>query len=108
MHRHNIQTINISQSDYSFLYHAMQGYTQKREASTHDLLILTEHTPVYTLGPTSQQSDILQQLTDVPYVQTNRGGQITFHGPGQLVVYPLLDLRRLGLKPHAFVSMLEH
>lgn len=103
----NIKTIDITRCDYALMYQAMQDYTQVRDDQSSNLLILTEHDAVYTLGPTSQQTDVLKQLNDVPYVQTNRGGQITYHGPGQLIVYPLLNLRSLNLKPHAFINLLE-
>lgn len=107
MSQHTVKILNISRSDYQSLYHAMQSYTQQRDDSAADLIILTEHNPVYTLGPTSKPADILTQRRHIQYVHTNRGGQITFHGPGQIVVYPLINLRRFNLKPHGFVELLE-
>lgn len=85
---------------YSDTYEAMQYYTNKRTATSPDQIWLVEHPPVFTQGKTSNPDDILTALP-APLVSTDRGGKITYHGPGQLVAYFLLDLKRhptLGLR----------
>ena len=74
----------------------MREFTRSRGPNTPDELWLVEHPPVFTLG-LSARSEHLPAPGDIPVVQTERGGQVTYHGPGQVVAYPLLDLRRLGL-----------
>ena len=85
---------------------AMQGWTRQRSPSTADEIWVLEHFPVYTRGVSCR--DEPRCLTgEVPVVDSDRGGQITYHGPGQLVVYLLLDLRRLGLGIRDLVSLIE-
>ena len=79
--------------DYATTYEAMQTFTAQRHEQTPDTIWLCEHPPVYTLGRHSDPSHILQK-NHIPIVPTDRGGQVTYHGPGQLVVYFLLDLKR--------------
>ncbi|MCG8990952.1 lipoyl(octanoyl) transferase LipB [Laribacter hongkongensis] len=79
--------------DYEPTWHAMQAFTETRTGETPDELWIVEHPPVYTLGLAGKPEHLLQQ-TAIPLVKTDRGGQITYHGPGQLVVYLLMDLRR--------------
>jgi lipoyl(octanoyl) transferase len=92
--------------EYAPTVAAMQEFTEGRTATTPDEVWLLEHPPVYTLGRAALPGHVLDAGT-VPVVRTDRGGQVTYHGPGQLVVYPLLDLRRrnLGIKP--LVHLLE-
>lgn len=84
----------------------MQRFTQERDSDTPDEVWLVEHPPVFTLGLNGKQHHILN-AGDIPLVQTDRGGQVTYHGPGQLVVYLLLDLQRHGLGVRALVSLIE-
>ena len=84
----------------------MQDFTTQRDASTPDELWLVEHPPVYTLGQAGKAEHLLH-VTDIPLVKIDRGGQITYHGPGQVVGYLLLDLHRRGLKVREMVNLLE-
>lgn len=84
----------------------MQAFTRERSADTADELWLLQHPPVFTQGQAGRAEHLLC-AGNIPVVQANRGGQITYHGPGQLVAYPLFDLRRLGLGPRGMVSLLE-
>ena len=79
--------------DYETTALAMQTFTRERTANTPDELWMCEHPRVYTLGLSARAGDLLQDL-GIPMVQTNRGGQITYHGPGQRVVYLMLDLKK--------------
>jgi lipoyl(octanoyl) transferase len=85
---------------------AMRRFTASREASTADELWLCSHPPVYTLGLSGRREHLLDPR-DIPVVQTDRGGQVTYHGPGQVVAYPLVDLQRLGLHVKEYVHRLE-
>ncbi|MGH8128455.1 MAG: lipoyl(octanoyl) transferase LipB [Gammaproteobacteria bacterium] len=87
-------------------WHKMQAFTDARDADTADEIWLLEHDPVFTLGLAGKREHVLAP-GDIPVVHIDRGGQVTYHGPGQLVVYPLLDLRRRHLGPRALVSALE-
>jgi lipoyl(octanoyl) transferase len=93
-------------TDYKTTWHAMQQFTATRTADTPDELWLTEHKPIYTLG-LNRKNVSLPQRDDIPLVLTDRGGKITYHGPGQLILYVLLDLTRLGLNIRSLVSKLE-
>jgi len=84
----------------------MQDFTQSRNPDTDDEIWIVEHSPVYTLGRNGKKEHILQQ-TDIPIINTDRGGQVTYHGPGQLVIYILLDLHRRKLGVRQFVSLIE-
>ncbi|CAG1011940.1 lipoyl(octanoyl) transferase [Burkholderiaceae bacterium] len=85
----------------------MQAFTQSRGDTTPDEIWLCEHAPVYTQGVAGRVEHLLDPH-DIPVVQTNRGGQVTYHGPGQVVAYPLIDLRRLGIFVKEYVYRLEH
>lgn len=85
---------------------AMREWTRLRTPITPDEIWVCEHPPVFTLGLAGNPANLLV-ASDIPLVQTDRGGQITYHGPGQLVVYPLLNLNRLGLKVREYVELLE-
>ena len=85
---------------------AMKAFTAERGAGTPDELWLVEHDPVFTQGLAGKAEHVLVP-GDIPVVQTNRGGQVTFHGPGQVVAYPLVDLRRLGIYVKEYVFRLE-
>jgi len=84
----------------------MQSFTDTRTAATPDEIWLLEHPPVFTLGMNAAPEHVLC-AGDIPVVQIDRGGQVTYHGPGQLVVYPLLDVRRAGLGVRQLVTALE-
>ncbi len=84
----------------------MQRFTEEREASSPDRIWFCEHPPVFTLGVKASTAHILDP-GEIPVEQSDRGGQVTYHGPGQLMVYPLLDLRRAGLGPRSLVRALE-
>jgi len=92
--------------DYRSTYEAMQRFTEARIADTPDELWLCEHPPVYTQGLAGQADHVLAPA-DIPVVQSNRGGQVTYHGPGQVVAYPLLDLQRAGYFVKEYVYRLE-
>jgi lipoyl(octanoyl) transferase len=84
----------------------MQTFTSERGEDTRDEIWFVEHPPVYTLGMRGDRRHVLAS-GGIPVVQIDRGGQVTYHGPGQLVVYVLLDLRRFGLNPRTLVQALE-
>jgi lipoyl(octanoyl) transferase len=85
---------------------AMQAFTDRRDADTSDEIWFVEHPPVFTLGLKADAAHVLTP-GDIPVVQTDRGGQVTYHGPGQLVGYVLVDLRRRGLDIRSLVTALE-
>ena len=92
--------------DYAPIWRAMQSFTNQRHPDTIDELWLLEHPPVYTLGQAAAVEHLLNP-GDIPIVRVDRGGQVTYHGPGQLVAYLLLDLRRAGLGVKQLVRLLE-
>jgi len=91
---------------YADSWRAMQRFTRERDGTTADELWFLEHPPVFTLGVSGGRQHLLAP-GDIPVVESDRGGQVTYHGPGQLVVYPLLDLRRLRLGVRELVCALE-
>lgn len=92
--------------DYDPLWRAMRGFTDRRGPQTLDELWLLEHRPVFTLGQAALPAHLLDP-GEIPVVQTDRGGQVVYHGPGQLVAYLLFDLRRAGLGVRRLVHSLE-
>jgi lipoyl(octanoyl) transferase len=92
--------------EYETAYAAMQAFTAARTADTPDELWLCEHPPVFTQGLAGRPEHLLTP-GDIPIVATNRGGQVTYHGPGQVVAYPLVDLQRAGYFIKEFVYRLE-
>ncbi len=92
---------------YEPTWRAMQRFTDERDADTPDEIWLLEHPPVFTLGLNAKREHVLAP-GDIPVLQIDRGGQVTYHGPGQLVVYPLIDLRRRGLGVRQLVTALEN
>jgi lipoyl(octanoyl) transferase len=86
---------DFGRSDYLATLQAMRLFTEQRQPETSDELWLVEHDPVYTLGQAAKREHLLRANT-IPVVQTDRGGQVTYHGPGQVVAYVLMDLRRRG------------
>jgi lipoyl(octanoyl) transferase len=93
-------------TEYEPTWRAMQRFTAERDAATPDEIWFLEHRPVFTLGANASRAHVLAP-GDIPVIEIDRGGQVTYHGPGQLVVYPLIDLQRLGLGIRAFVTALE-
>lgn len=96
----------LGQVDYPTTYAAMQRFTTERRPDTPDELWLCEHGPVYTQGLAGKADHVLAP-GDIPVVQSNRGGQVTYHGPGQVVAYPLVDLQRAGYFVKEYVYRLE-
>ncbi|MCH9694323.1 MAG: lipoyl(octanoyl) transferase LipB [Gammaproteobacteria bacterium] len=92
--------------DYVPLWREMQSFTDERNADTADEIWFVEHPPVFTMGLNASDEHLLAP-GDIPVVQIDRGGQVTFHGPGQLMIYPLLDLRRAGIGVRPLVTALE-
>ncbi len=98
---------HLGLSAYEPTWRAMQAFTQARQSTTADEIWFVEHPPVFTLGLNASREHVLSP-GDIPVVQIDRGGQVTYHGPGQLVVYPLIDLRRRGLNVRELVMALEN
>lgn len=96
----------LGRVDYLSTYRAMQAFTEARDAATPDELWLCEHPPVYTQGLAGKPEHVLA-AGDIPVIASNRGGQVTFHGPGQVVAYPLVDLRRAGYFVKEYVYRVE-
>jgi lipoyl(octanoyl) transferase len=96
----------LGRVEYVPTWQAMQRFTDERTADTPDEIWFLEHPPVFTLGMNASPAHVLTP-GDIPVVQIDRGGQVTYHGPGQLVVYPLIDLRRAGLGVRELVTALE-
>lgn len=93
--------------DYESTWRRMQAFTQERDETTPDEIWFLEHPPVFTLGLNGKPEHVLA-AGDIPLVNIDRGGQVTYHGPGQLVVYPLIDLKRRKLGVRALVEALEN
>jgi lipoyl(octanoyl) transferase len=96
----------LGRTDYTRTWRAMQAFTDARTPDTEDEIWLTEHAPVYTLGLAGRPEHMLR-ANAIPVLKVDRGGQVTYHGPGQLVVYVLIDLKRLRLGVRALVEALE-
>lgn len=100
-----VRTLGVT--DYEQTWRAMQRFTQARDGGTPDELWITEHPSVYTLGVAGRALHLPRANNGIPVVRSDRGGQITYHGPGQVVVYTLLDLRRRDLTVRPLVRLLE-
>jgi len=96
----------LGRTEYEPTWRAMQAFTSARTPDTPDEIWLTEHSPVYTLGLAGRREHLLRD-NGIPAVKVDRGGQITYHGPGQLVVYLLCDLRRARIGVRAMVRSIE-
>lgn len=96
----------LGRVDYAPTFRAMQDFTAARDGDTPDELWLVEHPPVFTQGLAGKAEHLLRDV-GIPVVQIDRGGQVTYHGPGQIVVYLLLDLRRRGFKVKELVHRME-
>ncbi|RYF01164.1 MAG: lipoyl(octanoyl) transferase LipB [Comamonadaceae bacterium] len=97
---------HLGRADYASTLHAMQQFTEERTPATPDSLWICEHPPLFTQGLAGRNDHILNPA-GIPVIATNRGGQVTFHGPGQVVAYPLMDLRRAGYFVKEYVYRIE-
>ena len=102
-----MKIVNLGRQPCAQTAEAMRIFTEARAADTPDEIWLVEHDPVYTQGLAGRAEHLLD-AGGVPVLASNRGGQITYHGPGQVVAYPLIDLRRLGIYVKEYVYRLEH
>lgn len=98
---------DLDTQNYCATWQAMQAYTQSRNTQSPDQLWIVEHPPVFTLGLNAKAEHLLD-TQHIPVVQSDRGGQVTYHGPGQLVIYTLLDIERLRINIRQLVSLLEN
>jgi lipoyl(octanoyl) transferase len=98
---------HLGLADYATTYEAMRAFTRDRNGTTPDEIWVLEHPPVFTLGLAGDASNLHSPSNQIPMVQVDRGGEITYHGPGQVVVYLLLDLKRLGIFVKELVSRIE-
>jgi len=97
----------LGKQEYQPVWQAMQDFTQTRNSHTLDELWVVEHSPIFTLGRNGKKSHILNK-SDIPIIKVDRGGQVTYHGPGQLVIYFLLDLHRRKLGIRQLVTLIEN
>ena len=97
---------DLGRQPYVPVWRAMQAFTDARDEATPDELWLVEHDPVFTLGQAGKPEHVLMP-GDIPVLHVDRGGQVTYHGPGQIVLYPLLDLRRLKVGVREYVCRIE-
>jgi lipoyl(octanoyl) transferase len=104
---HTLKTRHLGLSDYLDTWASMREFTDTRRAGDDDELWVCEHQPVYTLGQAGRVEHILNSQ-DIPVVHSDRGGQVTYHGPGQVIVYVLVDLRRAGFGVRDLVVRLEN
>lgn len=102
----SLRVLQLGHAAYEPTWRAMQRFTDQRTADTPDEIWLCEHPPVFTLGQAGKPEHLLHDI-GIPVIKIDRGGQITYHGPGQLVVYLLLDLRRRNLKVRELVTRIE-
>ncbi|MEO8134676.1 MAG: lipoyl(octanoyl) transferase LipB [Betaproteobacteria bacterium] len=107
LHAANAVTCVIGCTDYATTWRAMQTFTASRGGDTADQLWMTEHEPVYTVGLAGRTEHYPREDAGIPIIRTDRGGQITYHGPGQVVAYTLVDLRRRHWGVRDFVRRLE-
>jgi lipoyl(octanoyl) transferase len=103
----DVRVRRLGRAEYEPTWRAMQAFTAQRAADAADEVWLLEHPPVYTLGFAGRAEHLPRAANGIPVVKTDRGGQITYHGPGQVVLYLLLDLRRRGLSVRPLVRIME-
>lgn len=106
MERDKIRIRQLGLQEYSECWDKMKAFTEQRTPDTPDEIWLLEHEPVYTLGLNGKAEHLLNP-GDIPVIHSDRGGQATYHGPGQLILYPLLDIRRRKIGVRRLVSLLE-
>lgn len=102
----NLHIRQLGPQDYETVWHQMQQFTAERDETTEDELWLVEHSPVFTLGLNGKPQHLLNP-GEIPVINVDRGGQVTYHGPGQIVIYCLLDLKRLGIGVKQLVQKIE-
>ncbi len=102
----SFQVKKLGLQDYKSVFQAMCEFNEKRDSDTEDEIWLLEHKPVYTLG-LSDKTEHLLNTKNIPVVKTDRGGQVTYHGPGQLIAYLLIDLKRRPYAIKKLVSLIE-
>ncbi|EKD92339.1 MAG: lipoate-protein ligase B [uncultured bacterium] len=103
----NIAIHDLGLSDYQEVWQKMQSFTDSRDENTNDEIWLLEHPPVFTQGLAGKAEHILNPH-HIPIIQTDRGGQVTYHGPGQLILYPLINIKRKEISPRELVTKLEN
>ncbi|MDD8061351.1 lipoyl(octanoyl) transferase LipB [Shewanella metallivivens] len=106
MQTNTLHIRHLGLQDYESIWHAMQDYTDTRDSNSHDELWIVEHSPVFTQGQAGKSEHVLNP-GDIPVIQVDRGGQVTYHGPGQLVVYPLIDIKRNKIGVRQLVNHIE-
>src|SRR5512143_1309424 len=106
MMRPDVVVRRLGRRDYLPVWQAMQRFTDARTETTRDELWLLEHPPIFTVGLNGKPEHLLAP-GDIPVVKVDRGGQVTYHGPGQIVLYFMLDLRRRGIGVRALVTLME-
>lgn len=104
--RNKLIVRDLGLQEYEPVWHAMQDFNATRNESTPDEFWILEHPPVFTMGLNAKEEHLLN-VQDIPVVHIDRGGQVTYHGPGQLVLYTLLDLKRLGIGVKQLVRHIE-
>ena len=102
-----LQIRDLGRVDYNTCLQAMQDFTENRDASTTDEFWIVEHEPVYTVGLNIRKQHLPETKTDIPVIESDRGGDITYHGPGQIIIYLLLDIRRRDLGIRQLVTKIE-
>ena len=102
-----MKLLTLGRQPYAVTAQAMRAFTERRGPDTPDEIWLVEHDPVYTQGLAGKPEHLLNAGA-IPVIASNRGGQVTYHGPGQVVAYPLIDLKRLGIYVKEYVYRLEH
>ena len=105
-HIAEVQLLDLGTQDYQETWQSMVNFTENRNADTQDQIWLVEHPPVYTMGLAAKTEHVLDTRS-IPIVKTDRGGQVTYHGPGQIVIYLLLDLKRRKLGIKSLVRVIE-
>lgn len=103
----SIITKQLGLTDYKIVWESMKDFTQSRGPDTPDEIWIVEHPPTFTLGRNGKEHHILQK-TSIPIVNVDRGGQVTYHGPGQIVIYLLLDLHRRSMGIRQLVTLIEN
>lgn len=103
----NLEVHYLGRRDYQDVWEKMQDFTDRRSEETADNFWVVEHPPVFTLGQAGKMAHVLDP-GDIPLIQVDRGGQVTYHGPGQLVIYILINLKRYRLGVRQLVDALEH
>jgi lipoyl(octanoyl) transferase len=101
------QILSLGKIDYQSCWDTMKQFTESRTSATPDQLWLVEHDPVFTLGLAGKEEHILNKMHSIPIIRTDRGGQVTYHGPRQVVIYILVDLKRLTKSIRELVSAIE-